>query len=195
MERHEILELLLRDHSHDALVERPELYSVEEDMYQSMFAERDFWNREILRLMENSRKSLKAIMKEEPPEVAQYYMHLYTEEYIHRAAHRRYRLHRMWMRIIFHKCLARFWRDLLTARPEFVERCPWHTFRGDMIWMSLRDEAFCKALAIPKQEIALKMPLKLMSFCAWEELLKTVPELQPVHDGLVATGYKFEAHC
>jgi len=34
-----------------------------------------------------------------------------------------------------------------------------------------------------------------MSFCDWEELLKTVPELQPVHDGLVATGYKFEAHC
>lgn len=38
--------------------------------------------------------------------------------------------------------------------------------------MTLRNEEFCKALAISKAEIALKMPLKLMSVPDWEELLK-----------------------
>jgi hypothetical protein len=59
----------------------------------------------------------------------------------------------------------------------------------------LQDKEFCKAVGIPKKELALKMPLKLMSPCDWDELLKTVPELKTERDRLIAKGYKFEAYC
>ena len=61
--------------------------------------------------------------------------------------------------------------------------------------MTLRDDEFCKALAMSKAEIAMKMPQKIMSRPDWEALLETIPELQPEYDRLVATGYRFDAYC
>ena len=55
MDRHEILDLLLKDHNHDSLIERPELYSVEEDIYQWMFETRDEWNKALARLINHYR--------------------------------------------------------------------------------------------------------------------------------------------
>ena len=194
MNRQEILDLLLKDHSHDFLIEHPELYSIDEDIYQWMFEKRDYWNQKIPRIMDGNRRLLEKIKREEPEE-APYYEEFYTEEYIRREAYRFFHEKRRFEKLYCYRMLAKFWRCLLTARPEFASRCPWHVFRGDNIWMTLRDEDFCKALAIPKAEIALKMPLKLMSVPDWEELLKIVPELQPEYDRLLATGYKFEALC
>ena len=37
MDRQTILDLLLKDHTHDALINRLELYSIAEDIYQWMF--------------------------------------------------------------------------------------------------------------------------------------------------------------
>ena len=170
MDRHEILDLLLKDHTHDSLIERPELYSIEEDIYQWMFETRDYWNERIPRLMEDYRK-------------------------IHRRAYKQYRREHGYARSHFYGWLAKFWRVLLTKRSEFADCCPWHTFRGDMIWMSLQDDQFCNAIGIPKKELALKMPLKIMSSCDWDELLKIVPELKSEKDKLIANGYKFEAYC
>ena len=64
-----------------------------------------------------------------------------------------------------------------------------------MIWMTLQDDEFCNALGISKKELALKMPLKIMSAPDWDELLKIIPDLRPEYDKLVARGYKFEAYC
>ena len=44
MDRQTILDLLLKDHTHDALIDSPELYSIEEDIYQWMFETQDYWN-------------------------------------------------------------------------------------------------------------------------------------------------------
>ena len=52
MNRDEILELLLKDKSHDELIKRPELYSIEEDITQWMFETRDYWNEKIPKIME-----------------------------------------------------------------------------------------------------------------------------------------------
>ena len=194
MNREEILDLLLRDRSNDSLVERPELYSIEEDIRQWMYDTRDYWNRRIPELMENERQSWREILRNEP-EYAKHCVRFHTEEHFRRRAYRQYRLARGRERGECHWTLAHFWRKLLTARPEYASRCPWESFRGDMIWMSLQDKAFCKALAIPKQEIARKMPLKLMSVVDWKELLEIVPKLRPDYDRLVATGYKFDAYC
>ena len=57
MNRDEILELLLKDKSHDELIERPELYSIEEDIYQWMFETRDYWNEKIPKIMEHEKTS------------------------------------------------------------------------------------------------------------------------------------------
>ena len=195
MNRQEILDLLLKDHSHDFLIERPELYSIEEDINQWMFDERDYQNEQLSRFCEILRKDGEELKREEPEYYWRYEAKNYTEEGILRWAWEHYRRERGRERSSCHGRLACFWRHLLTARPEFASRCPWHVFRGDHIWMTLRDEEFCKALAIPKAEIALKMPLKLMSVPDWEELLKIAPELQPEYDRLLATGYKFDAYC
>ena len=66
MDRHEILDLLLKDHTHDSLIERPELYSVEEDIYQWMFEMRDHWNEWIPRLIDHYQKDGEELKKEEP---------------------------------------------------------------------------------------------------------------------------------
>ena len=195
MERQMILELLLKDKSHDELIERPEIYSIEEDIYQWMFETRDYWNEKIPKIMERERKSYEELKRDEPEYYWQYEVKYDTEECILRWAWEHYRRERGRERHYYRGRLAYFWRRLLTARPEFAPRCPWRVFRGDHIWMALQDEAFCKAMAIPKAEIALKMPLKLMSRPDWEALLETIPELQPEFDRLVETGYKFEAYC
>ena len=187
--------MLLKDHSHDFLIGRRELYSIEEDIYQWMFDERDYQNERLSRFCEILRKDGEKLKREEPEYYWRYEAKNYTEEGISRWAWEHYRRARGRERSSCYGMLACFWRRLLSARPEFASRCPWHVFRGDNIWMTLRNEDFCKALAIPKAEIALKMPLKLMSVPDWEELLKIAPELQPEYDRLVATGYKFEAYC
>ena len=194
MERQMILELLLKDKSNDELIERPELYSIEEDIYQWMLETRNDWNKEIPRLMEVMRKIRDESMKEAPEE-AELNARLYTEEYIRRAAHRQYRRWRGHERCSLHGEISCFWRRLLTKRPEFADCCPWNSFRGDHIWWALKDDEFCNAIGIPKKELALKMPLKIMSRCDWDELLKIVPELKPERDRLIAEGYKFEAYC
>ena len=66
MERQMILELLLKDKSHDALIERPELYSIEEDIYQWMFETRDYWNERSPRLTDYYRKEGEELKKEDP---------------------------------------------------------------------------------------------------------------------------------
>ena len=195
MNRQEILDLLLKDHSHDFLIGRRELYSIEEDIYQSMFEERDYWNKRLARFCRSCREDGEKLKMEEPEYYWRYEAKNYTEESIRRWAWEHYRRERGRERSSYYGRLACFWRRLLTARPEFASRCPWHAFRGDHIWMTLQDEEFSKALAIPKAEIALKMPLKLMSVPDWEELLKIAPELQPEYDRLLATGYKFDAYC
>ena len=195
MNRNEILDLLLKDSSHDYLIERTELYSIEEDIYQWMFEERDYWNKRLARFFKECREEGEELKREEPEYYWRYEAKYYTDEGIHRRTWKHYRRERGHERSFFYGRLAHFWRCLLTVRPEFAPRCPWQVFRGDNIWMTLQDEAFCKALAIPKAEIALKMPLKIMSIPDWEELLEIIPELQPEYDRLVATGYKFEAYC
>jgi len=195
MNRQQILDLLLEDHSHDSLIESPELYSIEEDIYQWMFDERDYWNERLSGFCEFLRKDGEKLKREEPEYYWRYEAKNYTEEGIRRWAWEHYRRARGRERSACHGRLACFWRSLLTARPEFASRCPWHVFRGDNIWMTLRDDDFCKALAMPKAEIAMKMPLKLMSRPDWEALLETIPELQPEYDRLVATGYRFDAYC
>ena len=87
MNRQEILDLLLKDHSHDFLIEHPELYSIDEDIYQWMFEKRDYWNQKIPRIMDGNRRLLEKIKREEPEE-APYYEEFYTEEYIRREAYR-----------------------------------------------------------------------------------------------------------
>ncbi len=195
MDRQTILDLLLKDHTHDALIDSPELYSIEEDIYQWMFETRDYWNERIPRLTDHYRKEGEELKKEDPEYYWRYCTQYYTEENIHRRADKRYRRECGYARSHFYGQLAKFWRVLLTKRPEFADRCPWHAFRGDMIWMSLQDDEFCNAIGIPKKEIALKMPLKIMSSCDWDELLKIVPELKAEKDKLIASGYKFEAYC
>ena len=195
MNRQEILDLLLKDSSHDFLIERPELYSIDEDIYHWMFEERDYWNNRLARFCKRCREEGENFKKEEPEYYWRYEAKYYTDEGISRWAWEHYRRERGRERNYCRGMLACFWKRLLTARPEFAPRCPWHVFRGDNIWITLRNEDFCKALAIPKADIALKMPLKLMSVPDWEELLKIVPELQPEYDRLIATGYKFEALC
>ena len=66
MDRQTILDLLLKDHTHDALIERPELYSIEEDIYQWMFETRDYWNERIPRLTDHYRKEGEELKKEDP---------------------------------------------------------------------------------------------------------------------------------
>ena len=170
-------------------------YSIEEDIYQWMFETRDYWNERIPRLMEDYRKEGEELKIEDPEYYCRYCTQYYTEENIHRRAYKQYRREHGYARSHFYGWLAKFWRVLLTKRPEFADRCPWHTFRGDMIWMSLQDDQFCNAIGIPKKELALKMPLKIMSSCDWDELLKIVPELKSEKDKLIASGYKFEAYC
>ena len=195
MDRHEILDLLLKDHNHDSLIERPELYSVEEDIYQWMFETRDEWNKALARLINHYRIDGEELKKEEPEYYWRYEVKNYTEENIRKRAYEDYHRDCGRQRSHFHGEIAWFWRNLLTARPEFADRCPWNSFRGDMIWMTLQDDEFCKAFGIPKKEIALKMPLKIMSAPDWDELLKIIPELRPEYDKLVSKGYKFEAYC
>ena len=195
MNRDEILELLLKDKYHDELIERPELYSIEEDIYHWMFETRDYWNEKIPKIIESERRDYEELKRDEPEYYWQYEAKYDTEENHRKHAYRYYRRWRGFHRGSLHGEISWFWRKLLTKRPEFANRCPWHSFRGDNIWMALQDEAFCKAVGLPKKELALKMPLKIMSSCDWEELLKTVPELQPYYDKLVAAGYRFEAYC
>ena len=195
MDRHEILDLLLKDHNHDSLIERPELYSVEEDIYQWMLETRDEWNKALARLINHYRIDGEELKKEEPEYYWRYEANNYTEENIRKRAYEDYRRDYGRQRSHFHGEIACFWRNLLTARPEFTDRCPWNSFRGDMIWWTLLDDDFCNALGIPKKEIALKMPLKIMSAPDWDELLKIIPELRPEYDKLVSKGYKFEAYC
>ena len=64
MDRQEILDLLLKDNSHDSLIERPELYSIEEDLYQWMFEKRDYWKQKIPRIMEGYYRLLEKIKRE-----------------------------------------------------------------------------------------------------------------------------------
>ncbi len=195
MDREEILDLLLRNRSNDSLVERPELYSIEDDIYQGMFEERDYWNEKLSRFCKICREEGEKLKREEPEYFWRYGSKCYTDKGIRRWAWEHWHRERGRERSACHGRLACFWRSLLTARPEFVDRCPWHVFRGDNIWMALRDEDFCRALAMPKAEIAFKMPLKIMSRPDWEALLETVPELQPEYDRLVAKGYRFDAYC
>ena len=195
MNRLEILELLLKDNSHDELIERPELYSIEEDITQWMFEMRNEWNNEFQRLMELYRKESEELKREEPEYYWQHEAKYDTEDNYRKRAYRHYHRGHGHERSYFHGELAWFWRNLLTKRPEFASRCPWRSFRGDMIWITLHDKEFCKAVGIPKKELALKMPLKLMSPCDWDELLKIVPELKTERDRLLAEGYKFEAYC
>ena len=195
MDRHEILDLLLKDHTNDSLIELPELYSIEEDIYQWMFETRDYWNERIPRLIDHYQKDGEELKKEEPECYWRYVVKNYTEEKIRKRAYEDYRRDCGRQRCHFHEEIAWFWRNLLTERPEFADRCPWNSFRGDMIWMTLQDDDFCNALRIPKKELALKMPLKIMSAPDWDELLKIIPDLRPEYDKLVEKGYKFTAYC
>ena len=194
MNRDEILELLLKDKSHDELIERPELYSIEEDIYQWMFETRDYWNEKIPKIIESERRDYEELKRDEPEYYWQYETKYDTEENHRKHAYRYYRRWRGFKRGSLHWKISWFWRSLLTKRPEFANRCPWHSFRGDQIWWALGDDEFCNAIGIPKKELAMKMPLKIMSRCDWEELLKIAPELQPEYDRQLAMGYKFDAY-
>ena len=66
MDRQTILDLLLKDHTHDAFIDRPELYSIEEDIYQWMFETRDYWNERLPRLKDDYRKESEELKKEDP---------------------------------------------------------------------------------------------------------------------------------
>ena len=66
MNRQEILDLLLKDSSHDSLIERPELYSIEGDIYQWMFDERDYWNERLSRFCKIHREEGEKLQREEP---------------------------------------------------------------------------------------------------------------------------------
>ena len=65
MDRRTAQDLLLKDHTHDALIERPELYSIEGDIYQWMFETRNYWNERIPRLMDYYRKEGEELQKED----------------------------------------------------------------------------------------------------------------------------------
>ena len=195
MERQMILELLLKDKSHDELIKSPELYSIEEDITQWMFETRDYWNEKIPKIMEYEKKSSEELKRDEPEYYWQYEAKYDTEDNSRKYAYRYYRRWRGFKRGSLQGEIYWFWRRLLTKRPEFADRCPWNSFRGDHIWWALKDDEFCNAIGIPKKELALKMPLKIMSRCDWDELLKIVPELKPERDRLIAEGYKFEAYC
>ena len=88
MDRHEILDLLLKDHTHDSLIERPELYSVEEDIYQWMFEMRDEWNKALARLMNHYRIDGEELKMEEPEYYWRYEVKNYTEENIRKRTNR-----------------------------------------------------------------------------------------------------------
>ena len=195
MNRDEILDLLLKDKAHDELIERAELYSIEEDLYQWMFETRDYWNKKIPKLIERERMYYEELKRNEPEYYWQHEAKYDTVENFRKYAYRHYRRWHGHKRGSLHGEISWFWRRLLSRRPEFAERCPWNSFRGDHIWWALEDDDFCNAIGIPKKELALKMPLKIMSRCDWDELLKIVPELKPELDRLVAEGYKFEAYC
>ena len=73
--------------------------------------------------------------------------------------------------------IAHCWVDLLKHRPEYVDRCPWRFFQGDLIWWTLRDEEFLRTIKHTRLQLAEKMDLKAMSVPDWDEVLKIVPEL------------------
>ena len=73
--------------------------------------------------------------------------------------------------------IAHCWVDLLKHRPEYVDRCPWRFFQGDLIWWTLRDEEFLRTIKYTPLQLAEKMDLKAMSVPDWGEVLKIVPEL------------------
>ena len=82
-----------------------------------------------------------------------------------------------WVRRSANDEIARFWVRLLKHRPEYVDRCPWRFFQGDLIWWTLRDEEFLRTIKHTPLQLAEKMDLKAMSLPDWDEVLKIVPEL------------------
>ena len=109
MDRQSILDLLLKGHTHDALIECPELYAVEEDIYRWMIETRNYWNERIPRLMDYYRKESEELQKEDPEYYWRYGAKYYTEENIRLRAYKRYRCECGYARSHFHSCLARFW--------------------------------------------------------------------------------------
>lgn len=73
--------------------------------------------------------------------------------------------------------ISRCWVRLLKHRPEYVDRCPWRFFQGDLIWMTLRDYKLLHTIKHTPRQLAEKMDLKAMSSPDWDEVLKIVPEL------------------
>ena len=97
----------LKDHTHDVLIDRPELYSIVEDIYQWMFETRNYWNERIPRLMDYYRKESEELQKEDPEYYWRYGAQYYTEENIHRRIYKRYRRECGYTRSHFHGCLAK----------------------------------------------------------------------------------------
>lgn len=190
MERQMILELLLKDKSHDELIELPELYSIEEEIYQWLFETKDELVKSVFSVFRTrKRNEIDEAVQEESEGCQPNRAFECSTVRIRKVLRRYYRMSCSFQRICLREDIVRFWRELLRRRPEFAERCPWHFFRWDVIWQTLQDDEFCKAIGIPKKELALKMPLKLMSPCDWDELLKAVPELKPYRDRLTASRY------
>lgn len=138
-----ILELLLRDHSNDALIDSPELYSTANDRAEWLVQlDRRYWNHKINRCGRNF-----------------------------------FRCSSQSTRQLFNADIARFWRALLAARPEFAGHCPWRFFQGDCIWRALQDESFHQALKMTPEELAGKFNLNTLSQPDWDEVLKVAPAL------------------
>ena len=102
MNRDEILELLLKDKSHDELIERPELYSIEEDIYQWMFETRDYWNEKIPKIIEHEKGCYEDLKRDEPEYYWQYEAKYDTEENHRKHAYRYYRRRRGFRRGSLH---------------------------------------------------------------------------------------------
>lgn len=175
MDRNEILELLLKDHSHDDLILSPELYSIEHDMEEWMLENRAYWMKKLPQLRRSNCRIQKELEEEDPA------MKKYAGNYwrIRKIVSFYERERRLW-RICCNANIARFWQRLLTVRPEFANRCPWRCFQGDSIWQSLQDEAFCLALKLTPEELAQKFNLHTLSQPDWDEVLKVAPGLAPL---------------
>lgn len=154
MDRNEILELLLKDHSHDDLILSPELYSIEHDMEELMRENRAYWMKKLPQLRRRICRMQKELEEEDPT------MKKYAGDYWRvRELIFFYKQYQQLHRICCNANIAWFWQRLLTARPEFANRCPRRFFQGDCIWQSLQDKAFCLALKLTPEELAQKFNL------------------------------------